>query len=254
MQLRGTVGIVTGGGTGIGRSVSMRLAGEGVAGLVINYSRSSAEARATAKRVEESGCQVRLAKADVTDESAVHDMIAGAIEQFGRLDVLVCCAGVTSESSASAWTTMTAPIWHRIIDVNVRGPFNCIRHAAQHLRKARGAVVSISSIGGYRGSGASVPYNVSKAALNQLTRSLALALAPDVRVNAVAPGFVATRWFRRYAGTAEAQRVASRAKANTPLARLARPDDIAQAVVGLLQFDFVTGQVLIVDGGRCLTY
>ncbi|MFC6018799.1 SDR family NAD(P)-dependent oxidoreductase, partial [Plantactinospora solaniradicis] len=146
-------------------------------------------------------------------------------------------------------------IWHDILDVNLLGAFHCARAFAPALRAAGGAIVNISSISGYRAGGSSIAYGVSKAAMLQLTRNLALALAPQVRVNAVAPGTVQhTRWQPNLHGEAGFAERAARERETVPLHQTAAPDHIAQAVLGLLAMDMVTGEALIVDGGKHITY
>jgi 3-oxoacyl-[acyl-carrier protein] reductase len=254
MELSGRVAIVTGGGTGIGRAVCEQLARGGAQGVVVNYSRSREEAEATAGVLGELGAQALPWQADVASDQEVKAMVAATVERFGRLDVLVNNAGTTHYIDHARLDELTDEVWDSILSVNLKGTFHCSRAAAVHLRESGGAIVNVSSISASRGVGSSIPYAVSKAAVEQLTRNLAVALAPEVRVNAVAPGLVATRWFRRRFGE-ESAADAEQARAKiTPLAGVAQPEHVAQAIMAMLAADFVTGQTLIVDGGLSVKY
>jgi 3-oxoacyl-[acyl-carrier protein] reductase len=254
MELAGRVAIVTGGGTGIGRAVSVRLAKLGAKAVVVNYSRSESEAAATVAELRELGAGAIPYRADIADESSVQGMISSTVDRFGALDVLVNNAGTTHFIPHSDLDALTDEVWDDIVSVNLKGTFYCCRSAAHELKKARGAIVNVSSISAYRASGSSIAYAVSKAGILQLTRALALSLAPEVRVNSVSPGLVSSRWFRRRFGEeAAAAQEESFAKA-TPLQRIASPDDVAHAVLALLENDVITGQDLVVDGGKNILY
>ena len=254
MQLAGAVAIVTGGGTGIGRAVSESLARAGARAVVVNYSRSREDAEATAAALGELGCEGVPHQASVADEEAVKAMVADTVARFGRLDVLVNNAGTTRFIAHADLDALTPEVWETVLSVNLMGTFYCCRAAGPALKAARGAIVNIASIAGIRASGSSVVYGVSKAAVLQLTRNLAVALAPEVRVNAVAPGLVATRWFRRPFGDEAAAAQEERIASGTPLGEVATADDVAQAVMGFLGMDLVTGEAVVVDGGRLVTY
>jgi 3-oxoacyl-[acyl-carrier protein] reductase len=254
MELAGRVAIVTGGGTGIGRAVCIRLARLGAKAVVVNYSRSESDAEATASELRELGAEAMAYRADIADESMVKSMIAATIERYGALDVLVNNAGTTHFIPHSDLDALTDEVWNDIVSVNLKGTFFCCRAAAPELKKTRGAIVNVSSISAYRASGSSIAYAVSKAGILQLTRALALSLAPEVRVNSVSPGLVSSRWFRRRFGEdAATVQEESFAKA-TPLQKIATPDDVAQAVIALLESDVITGQDLVVDGGKNILY
>lgn len=254
MELEGRVAIVTGGGTGIGRATSLRLARGGARAVVVNFSRSEKEARETADELGSLGCDATTYKADVADEAAVKSMVAAALDRYGRLDALVNNAGTTRFIPHADLEALTDEVWDEILGVNLKGTFFCCRAAAPELRKTKGAIVNIASIAAYRASGSSIVYAVSKAGLLQLTRALALSLAPDVRVNSVSPGLVSTRWFRSRFGDDAAVAQEESFAAATPLKRIAGPDDVAQAVVALLQNDVITGQDVVVDGGKNVLY
>jgi 3-oxoacyl-[acyl-carrier protein] reductase len=238
--------LVTGAATGIGRAVAVRFAARGLA-VAINYSRSEAEAQQTLKDVERHGVPGILCLADVADDSAVRAMVERCREELGGLDALVNNAGTTHFIDHSDLEAVTDMVWDDIFSVNVRGAFQCCRAAAALLRQRRGAIVNVTSVAGLLGHGSSIPYAASKAAVNTMTKSLARVLAPEVRVNAVAPGPVRTRWL---AGRED--RIERDVK-QTPLRRAAEPDDIADAVEFLaLGTTLITGQVIVVDGGKTM--
>jgi 3-oxoacyl-[acyl-carrier protein] reductase len=248
VNLSGAVAVVTGGGTGIGRAVSHALAAAG-ATVVITYARSATDAKATAAQIG-----AIVVPLDVADDAQVRRMADRVLRDLGRVDVLVNNAARTHAVDHADLDGLTDEMWREILDVNVLGAFRCTRALAPALRAARGAVVNISSISAYRAGGSSIAYGVSKAALLQLTRNLAAALAPEVRVNAVAPGTVATRWQTDLHGESgfAARRAAE--ERQIPLGRVAEPEHVAQAVLGLLTMDNVTGETLIVDGGKHIRY
>lgn len=254
MDLEGRVAIVTGGGTGIGRATSLRLARGGAHGVVVNFSRSEKDARETAEELRSLGCDAVTHEADVADEASVKALIATTVDRYGRLDVLVNNAGTTRFIPHADLDALTDEVWDEILRVNLKGTFFCCRAAAPALKATKGAIVNVASIAGHRASGSSIVYAVSKAGLLQLTRALAVSLAPDVRVNSVSPGLVSTRWFRSRFGDEAAVAQEESFAAGTPLKRIAGPDDVAQAVVALLQNDVITGQDIVVDGGRNVLY
>lgn len=254
MELSGRVVLVTGGATGIGRATVVRLANAGVGGVVINYRTSSEEANKLAAEVRKIGSKALCVRADVKSDEQVREMVRQAHEHFGRLDVLVNNAGVTRWVRVSDLEGLTDAIWDEILDINVKGAFRCVRAAAPLLSETEGMVVNVSSISGIIAPAtmSSLAYGTAKAALIHLTRGLAVALAPKVRVNAVAPAFTDTKWMRDHYG-ADYEQVVARASEKYPLRRIAKTDDIAAAIVGLVTGgDFVTGQTLIVDGGLSL--
>ncbi|MDQ7908158.1 SDR family oxidoreductase [Phytohabitans sp. ZYX-F-186] len=249
------VAVVTGGGTGIGRAVTLALARAGARAVVVTYRRSAAEAEATAAQVRSLGCEAMVEAADVADDAQVRRMAERVVENFGELDVLVNNAGTTRAVDHADLDGLTDEIWHEVLDTNLLGAFHCARAFAPALRASRGAIVNVASISGYRAGGSSIAYGVSKAALLQLTRNLAVALAPEVRVNAVAPGTVAaTRWQPGLHGEEGFARRAAAEREVVPLRRTAEPEHVAQAVVGLLGMDLVTGEALILDGGKHVLY
>jgi|SRR5581483_274980 len=246
MPLQRKVALVTGSATGIGRAVALRFARAGLA-VALNYSRSADEAEATLAAVRELGVPAVLCKASVADEAAVKEMVARCVGELGGLDVLVNNAGTTRFIEHTKLDALTNEVWDEIFGVNLKGTFFCCREALPHLQASGGAIVNITSVAGLQGSGSSIPYAASKAAVNSLTKSLARAFGPKVRVNAVAPGPVLTRWLADHM-----DHIAGALKV-TPMGRAATPDDIADAVFFLaLGTSLMTGQVLVVDGGRTM--
>jgi len=254
VELEGRVALVTGAATGIGRATALALAAAGAAGVVVNYRSAATAAAEVAEAVRARGAEALAVQADVRDDGAVRAMVAAVEQRFGRLDVLVNNAGTTRWIPLPDLQALTDEIWQEILDVNLLGAFRCTRAAAPLLAEAGGVVVNVASISGVLAPAtmSSIPYGVAKAGLVHLTRLLAVALAPRVRVNAVAPAFTDTGWMRDHFGEAYAETV-ERAAARYPLQRIATPDDVAAAILGLVRGgDFVTGQTLLVDGGLSL--
>lgn len=244
-RLDGKVALVTGGGTGIGRATCLLLASEG-ADVAVNYSRSLNEAEATAADIRALGRNSIAIRTDVSVESAVREMVDRVVGELGRLDILVNNAGTTVFVPLADLEALTDDAWDPVFDVNVKGAFYCARAAIARMPEAGGQIVSVASIAGTCGQGSSIAYCASKAALISLTKSLAVSQAPRIRANAVAPGIVNTRWVK---GWEEFVRVNREA---TPLQRVAEPEDIANAILGLVVNELVTGQVLVVDGGKTI--
>lgn len=240
------VALVTGSATGIGRAVALRLAREGLA-VAVNYSRSEKEAQETFQAIQNQGVPALLCQGNVADEPAVEAMIQRCVAELGGLDVLVNNAGTTRFIDHTDLNALTSAVWDEILGVNLKGAFFCCRAAMSHLQQRSGAIVNVTSVAGLQGHGSSIPYAASKAALNCLTKSLARAFGPRVRVNAVAPGPVMTRWLADHM-----EHVANSLKV-TPMGRVAVPEDIADAVCFLaLGTTLMTGQVIVVDGGRTM--
>ena len=240
------VALITGGGTGIGRATALLFAGEG-ADVAVNYSRSQTEAEATVSDIQALGRRALAVCADVSDDAAVQNMVDRAVAELGRLDILVNNAGTTRFVALDDLEGLTDEAWDAIFDVNARGTFYCSRAAVPKIRATGGGhIVNIASIAGMIGQGSSMAYCASKAAVINLTRSLAVSQAPDICVNAIAPGVVDTRWVIGQDAFLQANREA------TPLKRIATPEDVAKAVFGLAINDFITGQTLVVDGGKTL--
>ena len=252
MKLSGKTAIVTGSATGIGRSTALALAQRGC-NAVINYTKSQREAEETVRDVQRAGARALLYRCDVADDGAVRDMVAACEREFGRLDVLVNAAGTTHFAPPEDLEAMTEEIWDRIFDVNVKGVFLVTRAAAPGLRKSgEGVVINLASVAGLRPAAQAIPYAASKAAVVNMTQSFARILAPQVRVNAVAPGWMEGRWMQAALGDKYESLMERRAQ-RTPLRRVATPEDVAQTILSLVeQNDFVTGQIVVIDGGYTL--
>jgi 3-oxoacyl-[acyl-carrier protein] reductase len=255
MELNGRVALVTGGAGGIGGAAVRRLAKAGISGISINYRKSNKEAEDLAGEIERDGVKAIAIQADVQNDAQVRGLMGKIDDHFGRLDILINNAGVTHWVKLSDLEGLTDPIWDEILDVNVKGAFRCARAAANLLKENQGMIVNVSSISGVLAPStiSSLAYGTAKAALIYMTKGLAVAMAPNVRVNCVAPAFTDTPWMSQHFG-ADYQNVIAKASAGYPLQRIASPDDIAGAILGLITGgDFVTGQTLIVDGGLSLS-
>jgi len=241
-RLDGKVAIVTGSSSGIGEATARRLAELG-ANVVVNSSSSVDVGTTIAESLPTESLYVR---ADISDQTQGHALIDRTIERFGRLDILVNNAGWTTRVAHGDLDALTDDIFRKTFDVNVFGTWWLTKAAMPHLRRSPDpSVVNVTSIAGMRPIGSSIAYAMSKAALNHLTVLLAKSCGP-VRVNAVAPGLVATPWTEQW----EDQHAA--VAATTPLHRSATPDDCADAVISLIRNSYITGHVVVVDGGTSL--
>jgi 3-oxoacyl-[acyl-carrier protein] reductase len=253
MELRGKAAIVTGGGTGVGRATALALARRGCS-VVVNYSRSAAEAERTAAEVAALGVRALPVQADVADDAACRRLVDTAVRELGRLDVLVNNAGTTVFVPHANLDGIAGDDWSRVLGVNLIGPFQLVRAARPHLEASgAGAIVNVSSVAGLAGIGSSIPYCASKAGLNVLTVILARSLAPKIRVNAVAPGFITGRWLADGLGGAY-EPVKKAMEARAPLGRVCDPEDVAQVILALVaDADMVTGQIVPVEGGMLIS-
>lgn len=246
------VALITGAATGIGRATAVALADAGF-DVVINYSRNEPAARETAKLAEDKGAKTLLLRCDVSDDPSVRRMLAAVEQKFGRLDALVNNAGTTTEVKPQDFDALTAEEWDRVFAVNVRGVFQVTRAAVPMLRKAGGSVVNTASIVGLRPGPQPLPYAASKAAVVSLTKLLALNLGPEIRVNAVAPGWMEGDWMARMLKDRYDDLMARRAK-STPLRRCVTAKDVAEVIVNLVTSNrLVNGEVVVVDGGYAAT-
>jgi 3-oxoacyl-[acyl-carrier protein] reductase len=244
--------IVTGSGTGVGAATALLLAQRGY-DVLINYSRSEREARQSEAACRAAGADTLLMQGDVADDAACRALTEGAIGRWKRLDALVNNAGVTTFKGSGHWDAMDAEAFQHIMGVNVLGTFQMVRACAPHLRATRGAIVNVSSIAGALGIGSSVPYIASKGAVNSMTLHFARALAPHVRVNAVCPGLITTRWFVDGVGQQNFEKIKANYEQTTPLQTAASAEDVADAVVWLIDgARTTTGELLMLDGGRHL--
>jgi 3-oxoacyl-[acyl-carrier protein] reductase len=246
MQLSGKTALVTGAGTGIGRAVSLALAQKGAA-VAVNYSRSVEEAEETVQTIRGLGGKAMSVQVDISQDSQVRRMVAFIEKEWGPIGVLVNNAGITRHLPLWDLEGAADEIWDELFAVNVKGMFYCARAVTPSMKALKeGAIVNMGSIAGLTGSGSSLPYAVSKAAVHGLTKSLAKALAPEIRVCSVAPGAVATRWWE---GREEQMLKLS---PHLPLQRIAVPADIAALVCAILEQDAMTGQIITADAGQTM--
>jgi 3-oxoacyl-[acyl-carrier protein] reductase len=240
--------IITGGGTGVGAATALALARRGY-DLVVNYSRSEQEAEASAAACRAAGAEALPWRADVADDGACRAMVQAAAERWGRIDALVNNAGITA-FGGTEWDSVDAAMFQDVMAVNVVGSFQMVRACAPHLKAAGGAVVNVSSIAGSLGIGSSAPYIASKGAINALTLHMARTLAPQVRVNAVCPGMISTRWFVDGIGQEAYERLKARNERGALLGRICSAEDVADAVVWLIEgARTVTGETILLDAG-----
>jgi NAD(P)-dependent dehydrogenase (short-subunit alcohol dehydrogenase family) len=238
--------LVTGAGGGLGRVISAAFARAGY-DVAVNYGHSRADAEATAEAVQASGSRAHLVQADVSDDAAVRSMIDNVVGAFGGLDALVNNAGTTKVVAMSDLEAIDDEVWDVLQAVNLKGPFYCARAAAPHLRERRGAIVNVSTTSAFLPAGSSIPYMTAKAGLVMLTRCLAKALSPEVRTNAVAPGWLDTSWWDKY-GSPEISAILHSPDYPPP----ADLEDIARAVLMLAETPSINGQTLVVDRGQLM--
>lgn len=245
--------LVTGGATGIGRSAVLALARAGY-DVAINYATSSQAAQQVAAEAEALGAKTLLLQCDVSDEAAVRAMLQQVEAAFGHLDGLINNAGTTAKWKVKDLESLDMAEWDRTFAVNVRGNFQVTRAAVPLLKKCRAqggepAIVFTASIVGLRPGPQPLPYSASKAAIVSMTKMLAWNLGPDIRVNAVAPGWMEGEWMERMLGDKYDTLMGARAKA-TPLKRCVTADDVAETMLNLLTANrFVTGEIVVIDGG-----
>jgi 3-oxoacyl-[acyl-carrier protein] reductase len=255
-DMEGKVAIVTGSATGLGAAVAIGLAERG-ASVLINYTKSETEARATAAAIEEKRGKSVLGQGDIGNDETCRKLVDVAVGKWGRLDILVNNAAITKFAAHSDLDALSSEDFLAVYRVNLVGAYQMVRACAPAMRAAgRGSVVNVSSLAGATGLGSSVAYAASKGALNTLTLSLSRALAPAIRVNAVLPGFIATRWFLDHFGTERFEEIKKGQEQTTPLARAATAEDVAESVLFFCGkgSDHITGECLIVDGGYHLGF
>jgi ketoreductase RED2 len=236
--LDGHAVVVTGSSSGIGAATARAFAALG-ASVLVNSARSVDDGEAVAASLPDA----LYVQGDITEAGVPERLVAAALERWGRLDTLVNNAGTTAVIPHHDLQAASIDVWRRIFEVNVFGTWAMSVAAMPALREARGAIVNVASVAGVRPTGSSVPYAASKAALNHMTVLLAKVVGPEVRVNAVAPGLVDTPW------TADWDVVREVVRQVAPLRRSGEPDDVAEIVVALARAAYVTGQVVVVDGG-----
>jgi len=247
--------IVTGSATGVGAATVLGLAARGW-NVVINYSRSEKQAHETAARARAAGADVRVVRGDIAELATAEALAGAAIEAWGRLDAVVNNAGTTTFARQSDLAAVDAADFARIYAVNVVGAFQMCQVAAPHLKAGGdGAIVNISSIAGVTGIGSSIAYAASKGALNTLTISLARVIGPEIRVNAICPGMVTSRWLRDGLGDEIYENLKKGLEDSLPLAKVSTPEDVAEAAIWLIEgAGLVTGNLLLLDGGQHLGY
>jgi ketoreductase RED2 len=238
-DLDGRVALVTGSSSGIGAAIGTSLTQQG-ATVVVNSATSVAAGEQLAAALPRGS----YFQADVSNPDHAARLVSATVEQHGRLDIVVNNAGTTQVIPHHDLDAASPDIWERILRVNVIGTWNVIRAAAPHLRQSgQGVIINISSLAGVRPTGSSIPYAVSKAAVNHLTVLLANVLGPEIRVHAIAPGLIDTPW------TADWHEVRQQVCQTAPLKRAGTPQDVAEVCIGLIQARYSTGQIVLVDGG-----
>ena len=244
------VAIVTGSATGVGAAAAIMLAERGC-NVVINYTRSKAEAEDTAQKCTAAGAETLIYQGDVAEDTACQGMAQAAVDKWGRIDYLINNAAKTKFNPYENLDGLSADDFLAIYKVNVVGAYQMVRAVAPHMKKqGRGAIVNNSSIGGVTGIASSMAYAASKAALNMMTQSLSLVLGPEIRINAIAPGAIQTRWLQGGMSAEQYQAFLVNAAAMVPLQVVPTAEQIAEALVWFLEgASVVTGEVLMVDAG-----
>ncbi|MGE3076327.1 MAG: SDR family NAD(P)-dependent oxidoreductase [Dehalococcoidia bacterium] len=254
MDIKGGAVIVTGSATGVGAAAAKLLASKGC-NVVINYTKSEAEARETQAECEALGVETLLCQADVSQDADCRRMANETIAKWGRIDGLINNAGTTHFMNHANLEGLSADDFLRIYGVNVIGPYQMTRAVAEQMKKqGNGSIVNVSSVAGVMGVGSSIAYTASKGALNTMTLSLARALGPEIRVNTICPGFIQGRWLRGGMGDAAYEAAVARQEQTTPLRKAGTPEDMAQAAVWFIEgADLITGEILMVDAGSHLS-
>ena len=250
MKLKGAVCIVTGSATGTGAACALQLARKGCR-VVVNYTKSEKDAKETLAACQATGAEAILVKADVARDADCRTLARAAVERWGRIDALINNAGITKFAAATDLDGLDAEDFQRLYAVNVIGPYQMIRACAPAMKQqGEGAIVNISSISGVMGIGSSTAYVASKGALNAMTLALARALAPQIRVNAVCPGLIETRWHLSRFSQQDYAKFKQNYEKTVPLARAASPDDVAEVALWLIEgAGLITGESILVDAG-----
>ena len=246
MELKGAVAIVTGGSGGLGQRICHALAGAGVH-VAVGYHSSRDVAEGVAGEVRDAGVESEAFQCDVTDREQVESLVSQVLDRFGRVDILVNDAAYNIWIPFADLDAMTYEEWNKILSINLTGPMLCIKAVAGPMKsQGSGRIVNISSVAGLEPTGSSIPYGVSKAGLIQLTKGMAVGLAPEILVNCIAPGFLeGTRMSANLAPEYQ-----QRARDGALLKRAADKDDVADQVMAFCSTDSITGQTLVVDSGR----
>ena len=246
------VALITGSGTGVGAATALSLARRGY-DVVVNYSRSEEDAGRSAAACREAGADALLVRADIALDADCRALADATLARWGRIDALVNNAGVSVFGKDAEWNSLTPDVFQRILAVNTVGPFQMVRACVEHLKTAKGCIVNVSSVAGSLGVGSSMPYIASKGAMNSMTLALARTLAPNVRVNAVCPGLITSRWFVDGVGKEAAEAGRRNYEAGVPLERASTPEDVAEAITWLVDgARTVTGELVLLDSGMHL--
>jgi|TARA_B110000467_G_scaffold147680_1_gene152939 3-oxoacyl-[acyl-carrier protein] reductase len=246
------VAVITGAARGVGRATALKLANAGCH-IVINYRSSKEQALQTVKAIEACGVRALAIQGDICDDRFCRELMETAFTEFGRLDILVNNAGTTAFIPHDDLDQVQAGHWENLFSTNVKAVFQCTRAARPWMEKnGDGEIVNVGSIAGIRGTGSSIPYSASKGATHTLTLSLARVLGPHIRMNAIAPAFIAGEWLEE--GLGESFEAAKKVCENSAiLGKVCQPKDVADAIVSLITgSDLVTGQILVCDGGALL--
>jgi len=244
--------LITGSATGVGAATARALARKGY-NVLINYTKSEREAKETERACREAGADVLCMRGDVALDTDCRKLVDAVVARWSRLDALVNNAGITTFAGGGSWDALDADIFQRIFAVNALGTFQMIRASVAHLKAVRGSIVNISSTAGALGVGSSVPYIASKGAINAMTLHLARVLSPEIRVNAVCPGMITTRWFVDGLGKEAYEKTKTHYEASTPLATACNAEDVADAVAWLIESArTTTGELIMLDSGMHL--
>jgi 3-oxoacyl-[acyl-carrier protein] reductase len=253
-DMQGKSVIITGAGTGLGAATAIALAKRG-ANIAVNYSSSAEAAEKVAQACREAGANAFAVRASVTEYADCERLVAATMRELGGVDVLINNAGITKFADQKDLDLLSAEDFERVFRVNVIGAYQMVRAARQALSASgEGAVVNVSSVAAVMGIGSSMAYAASKGALNTLTLSLARSLAPQIRVNAVCPGYIASGWFTKWVGAQMEETVARNMAQTTPLERVSTPEEIAEAIIFFASpaSRTITGELLITDAGMHL--
>jgi len=239
MNWNDKVALITGGGRRVGSALVLALAKRGVA-VAIHYNESAEGAENTASRARSAGAKAEVFPADLSRPASIDPLVDGVLKRFGRLDFLVNSAAIMERTP---FGRIDAAVWDRIFAINLRAPFLMAQAAAPHLSKHNGSIVNIADLAAFETWPGYIPHGLTKSAIVHMTRSLARVLAPDVRVNAIAPGTVLLP-------ENFSEQDAAHLNETTPLKRSGTPEDVAAALLFLLEAEYITGETIIVDGGR----
>lgn len=252
METQGKAAVVTGASRGVGAATALALAKRGCS-VLINYAQSDEAAQQVREQAAAFGVKAAVFKGDVADDQTCRAMMAAAVDQLGRLDILICNAGTTRFIPHPDLDAVTDKVWSRIMDVNVKAPFQCARAAREPIEASGGGeIVMTSSVAGLTGMGSSIPYCASKAAVINMTLSLARVMGPGIRVNSIAPGIIKGDWLKNGLGE-NYEDVLAKKEAEAVLKAACAPEDVAEAILSLVTgSDLVTGQTLACDAGHMI--